>query len=96
LEGAFLLDIETITYHSFRLLAIFLGHLRMNVEEAIEALQDIALAIFSDGHLPSSDPEIRTRQLGESVKSILQSRGISPDRKMQETSGEFAGCKVYV
>jgi hypothetical protein len=88
--------IETVAYRSFRLVAIFLGYLRMNVDEAIEALQNVALAVFPDSLNPISDLDTCTKQLSESVKSILQSRGIPPDRKMQETGEEFAGCKVYV
>jgi hypothetical protein len=81
---------------AFRLVAICLGHLRMGVDEAIEALQDVALAVFPDNSQPGPDPETRMIQLGESVKSILQARGIPHDRKMQDTGEEFAGCKVYV
>jgi hypothetical protein len=68
----------------------------MTVDEAIETIQDVALAVFSDESQTKPDPETRMRQLDESVKSILQTRGILPDRKMQDTGEEFAGCKVYV
>jgi hypothetical protein len=94
--GCVYIYIEIIAYHIFRLVAILLGHLRMNVEEAIDTLQDVALAIFPDSHHPSFDSEARTRQLSESVKGILQTRGLPPDRKMQDKSGESVGCKVYV
>jgi uncharacterized membrane protein len=88
--------IETVAYRPFRLVAIFLGHLRMNVDQTIEAPQDVALAIFPDRLNQGSDPDTRTRLLSASVKSILQSRGIPPDRKMQDTGEESAGCKMYV
>jgi hypothetical protein len=87
--------IETVSYHLLRLVAILLGQLGMNADEAIDAVRDIALAIFSDSSHPNYDPELRTRQLSESIKSILQARGISPDRKMQEKVQEPVGCKVY-
>jgi hypothetical protein len=67
----------------------------MNVDEAIEALFDVALAIFP-ADPPNSDPEPRTKQLRESVENILQRRGVPLDRKMQETSEKPVGCKVYV
>jgi hypothetical protein len=86
----------TISHHCFRLVAFLLGHLRMNVDEAIEALLNVALAVFPDSPDSEPDQETHTRQLSESVKNILQTRGIPPDRKMQDTSEESVGCKVYV
>jgi hypothetical protein len=88
--------IGVISYHLFRLIAIFLGHLRMNVDEATEALLDVALAVFPNSSQPNSDPETRMGRLSESVKNILQNRGIPPDRKMHEKGEEPRGCKVYV
>jgi len=67
----------------------------MNVDEAIEALLDVALSIFPGDH-PNYDAETRTKQLRESVESILQTRRIPLDRKMQEEGEEPLGCKVYV
>ena len=87
---------ETVSHHLFRLVAILLGHLWMNVDEAIEALLKVALAVFPDSPNPEPDQETRTSLLKESVESILQTRGIPPDRKMQDTSEESVGCKVYV
>jgi hypothetical protein len=88
--------IRVISYHLFRLIAILLGHLRMNVDEATEALLDVALAVFPNGSQPDPDPEVRMEKLSESVKNILQTRGIPPDRKMQEKDEGCRGCKVYV
>jgi hypothetical protein len=88
--------IETISYHSYRLVAILLGHLWMNVDEAIDALLNVALAIFPDNPDSETDKDAYTRRLRESVKSIIQTRGIPSDRKMQDTGEESVGCKVYV
>jgi hypothetical protein len=68
----------------------------MNVDETIETIQDVALAVFPEDRRSIQDPEIRMRQLGESVMSILQARGIPPDQKMQDTGKDLIGCKVYV
>jgi hypothetical protein len=87
---------ETISYHHFRLVAMLLGHLWMNVDEAIDALLDVALAVFPKNSRPNSDIEANMRQLSESVEKILQTRGIPHDRKMQATSEDSIGCKVYV
>jgi hypothetical protein len=89
-------DIETISHYSLRLVAVFLGHLWMNVDEAIDALLNVALAVFPDNSDLEPDQETRTRRLSESVKSILQTRGVPPDQKMQDTSEKPVGCKVYV
>jgi hypothetical protein len=86
---------ETIPHHLYRLVAILLGHLRMNVDEAIEALLDLALAIFP-GDPTNTDTETRTRRLRESVEGLLQTREVPLDRKMQDKGEELAGCKVYV
>jgi hypothetical protein len=94
--GCVVIFIGIVSHSLFRLVAICLGHLCMNVDEAIEALQDVALAVFPDNSQPKPDPETRMTQLGESVKRILQARGIPPDRKMQDTGEDFIGCKVYV
>jgi hypothetical protein len=93
--GCVVLFIETISYHPYRMVAILLGHLRMNVDEAIEALLDVALTIFP-GDPPNSNPEARTRQLRESVERLLQTKGVPLDQKMQEKGEGPIGCKVYV
>jgi hypothetical protein len=88
--------IETVSYRLYRIVAILLGHLRMNVDEAIDTLLQVALAIFPDNQHSQVDQETRSRLLSESVKGILQARGIPPDRKMQDISEASLGCKVYV
>jgi hypothetical protein len=67
----------------------------MNVDEAIDALLNVALAVFPNNPDSELDPETRTRRLRESVEGILQTRGIPPDRKMQDTSEKSIGRKVY-
>jgi hypothetical protein len=89
-------DIETISHYPFRLVAILLGHLWMNVDEAIDALLNVALAVYPNNPHLELDQETRTRQLSESIKTILQTRGIPSDRKMQDRIKESVGCKVYV
>jgi hypothetical protein len=68
----------------------------MNMDEAIEAFLDVALAVFPNDPCPNSDPETNARLLRESVENILQTRGIPPSQRMQEKRRESAGCKVYV
>jgi hypothetical protein len=87
---------EVVSHDPSRLVAILLGHLRMNVDEAIDALLAVALAIFPNEPRPPFDPESNTRQLSGAVENILQTRGFPSDRKMQEKGEEPVRCKVYV
>jgi hypothetical protein len=66
----------------------------MNVDEAIDALHGVALAIFPDKLHPQSDVEPNAMNLIESLENILQSKGIPLDRKMQERGEGPLGCKV--
>jgi hypothetical protein len=68
----------------------------MNVDEAVDALLNVALAVFPDESSPNPDREANTRKLRESVENILQTRNIPPNRKMQEKGEDPVGCKVYV
>jgi hypothetical protein len=68
----------------------------MNVDEAVDALLEVALAIFPNESRASPDLETSTKHLRESVENILQTRRIPVDRKMQEKGEHPIGCKVYV
>jgi hypothetical protein len=92
--GCVISHIKVISHRLFRLVVILLGSLRMNVDEAIEALLDVALAIFPVNSRPGSDSEARTKWLSDSVKNILQARGIPLDQKMQDARDDSVGCKV--
>jgi hypothetical protein len=96
LEGTSFQDIDTDSHHPSRLVAILLGHLWMNVNEAMDALQSVGVAIFPENSDSEPDKETRTKRLTESVESILRTRGVPLDRKMQDTGEESIGCKVYV
>jgi hypothetical protein len=87
--------IEIISYQILRLVAILLGYFRMNVDEAIEALLDVALVIFPANPRSHCDLETRTKWLSNSVENILQTRGIPLDQRMQVTKEGSIGCKVY-
>ncbi|KIM20866.1 hypothetical protein M408DRAFT_81414, partial [Serendipita vermifera MAFF 305830] len=80
--------------HVFRLIALMLGVLRMNINEAIEALLDIASGVFPETSLEEIDRETNTRNLHEAVEAMLQARSISLDIKMNEDTREQTRCKV--
>jgi hypothetical protein len=73
-----------------------LGHLRMNVNEAIDALLEVALSVFPEGSQQTSDPETNSRNLKMSIERLLQARGLPPDTKMVDRSRPSMRCNVYV
>jgi hypothetical protein len=79
-----------------RLAAIMLGHLRMNVEQAIDALLTIAYAVFPGDSEPVADLEVNSKNLREAVEGMLQTTGIPLDTKMNDQRHPSTKCKVYV
>ncbi|KIM30321.1 hypothetical protein M408DRAFT_324460 [Serendipita vermifera MAFF 305830] len=78
------------------LVAIILGLLRMNIDEAIDALIDITSSIFPDASMETIDQESNTKNLREAVESMLQARNISPTSKMNDEAREKTRCKVVL
>ena len=77
-----------------RLAALIIGHLRMNVDEAIDALLSVASAIFSSDTRGKPDLDTNTKHLKEAVEEILQARGIPLDTKMNDDRSQPVNCKV--
>ena len=73
-----------------------LGLLRMNVNEAIEGLLDVASIVFPEGSHDTIDPASSTKNLREAVEGILHTRNISLGAKMHEATRAPTKCKVYV
>jgi hypothetical protein len=73
-----------------------LGHLRMNVDEAIDALINVASAVFAEESQDVIDPEANSEHLEESIEEMLQTRGIPFNAKMHERDHPQTRCKVYV
>jgi hypothetical protein len=78
------------------MVSIMLGHLRMNVDEAIDALITVATAIFPEGSQGIGDPEANSRNLKDAIEDMLQARKIPVNTKMYERSRPPPRCKVYV
>ena len=72
-----------------------LGLFRMNVNEAIDRLLDVASIVFPEGSQDTIDPEINTKRLKEAVEALVQARNISLDTKMNQESHGHTTCKVY-
>jgi hypothetical protein len=76
------------------LVAIMLGHLRMNVNEAIDALITVATAIFPEGSQEVPDPEPNSKKLKNAIEDMLETRGLPVNTKMYERDSPPTRCKV--
>ena len=73
-----------------------LGHLRMNVDKAIDALITVASAVFGDESQNMAIPETNSKHLKEAIEEMLQTREIPVSSKMYERDRPQTRCKVYV
>ena len=73
---------------------MLLGHLRMNVTDAIDALITVATAIFPEGSQEVPDPETNSKNLKEAIEDMLRTRGLPVNAKMYERSSPETRCKV--
>jgi hypothetical protein len=71
-----------------------LGHLRMNVDDAIDMLITVTTAIFPEGSQDVPDPETNSRKLKEVIEDMLQTRGLAVNTRMYERDSPQTGCKV--
>jgi hypothetical protein len=71
-----------------------LGRLRMNIDDAIDALITVTSAIFPEGSQDVPDPETNSKKLKEAIEDMLQTKGLAVNTKMYERSNPQTGCKV--
>jgi hypothetical protein len=76
------------------LVAIMLGRLRMNVNDAIDTLIAVATAIFPEGSQEVPDPETNSKTLKDAIEDILQTRGVLLNARMYDRDSPPTGCKV--
>ena len=74
--------------------ALFVGHLRMTPEEAIEELSMIAQAVFSNEPTELTTPTTNMSNLRRAVEDMLERRGIPIDVKLNDKQLASAKCKV--
>ncbi|KIM24402.1 hypothetical protein M408DRAFT_44572, partial [Serendipita vermifera MAFF 305830] len=77
------------------LVAIMLGLLRMNVEETIDGLLDVAYSVFPDVSSDMINREANTRNLRRAVEGILRARNVPLEAKMKQDSRKQTRCKMY-
>ena len=79
-----------------RLAAIMLGHLRMNVNQAIDALLTIASTIFPGEPKEQHGLKLNAQNLKEAVENMLLVAEVPLDTKMNDQRRPCGNCKVYV
>jgi hypothetical protein len=78
----------------YSLVAVMLGHLRMNVDEAIDALITVATAVFPEGSQDIPEPETNSKNLKGAIEEMLQTKEIAVNAKMHERDSPQQRCKV--
>jgi hypothetical protein len=71
-----------------------LGRLRMNVDDAIDALITVTTALFPEGSQEVTNPETNLKKLREAIEDMLHTRGLPVDTKMYERNSQQTRCKV--
>ena len=77
-----------------RLVSIMLGHLRMSINEATDALLTIATTIFPSSPDEEPDLGLNTKNLTEAVENMLQTVDVPLDTKMNDSRRPTGKCKV--
>ena len=79
-----------------RVAALLLGHLRMNIDQAVDALLNVATAVFPTGSEEQPNPETNTNNLQVAVNDMIQGCNIASDIKMYDrhTRPPSSRCRV--
>ncbi|KIM22344.1 hypothetical protein M408DRAFT_291301, partial [Serendipita vermifera MAFF 305830] len=78
------------------LVAFTLGHLRMNVDQAIDTIFAVTALLSFDNSKDGVDRESNSTILREYLENMLQKRGISPETKMNDINASFKRSKVVL
>jgi hypothetical protein len=85
---------QNLTKRGCSLVVLLLGRLRMNVNEAIDALIAVATVIFPESSQGVADPETNLRGLKDAIENVLRTRGLPVNTKMYDRNSPQTGCKV--
>ncbi|KIM22790.1 hypothetical protein M408DRAFT_78518, partial [Serendipita vermifera MAFF 305830] len=77
-----------------RMVAFMLGHLRMNVDQVMDALLVLIAHISFDDSENSIDRENNSTTLRNLLEDTLSARGIAADTKMDDPNSSSKQCKV--
>ena len=78
-----------------RLIVLMLGRLRMTVDDAIEAYQQLAGKVFKDVKWTTSDSKFKATELEKAIKEIVKLNTGMEDSETRLLDDNTA-CKVYV
>jgi hypothetical protein len=78
------------------LVTLLIGHLRMNLNDAVDTLLEVASAVFPEVPQRTVDRDTNTNKLRKAVEDVLEARNIPLDTKMNDPQGPPSKCKVYV
>jgi hypothetical protein len=79
--------------HSYRIIALMLGRLRMGVETAIDAYNSLAQQVFSDQKQWPGDGKFKATKLEEVIKSIIRNATGDPETLLLEV-GDASVCRM--
>jgi hypothetical protein len=68
----------------------------MNFNEAVDALLEVASAVFLKDPQQAVDHDTNTKRLKEAVENVLEARNIPLNAKMNDPKRPPTKCKVYV
>jgi hypothetical protein len=71
-----------------------LGHLRMDAEQAIDALQDVAAAVFTTDRPEKHDPVQNLNNLRAAIEKMLKDQKLPADLRMVDERKKPPRCKV--
>ncbi|KAJ7113901.1 acyl transferase/acyl hydrolase/lysophospholipase [Mycena epipterygia] len=80
------------------LIALMLGRLRMSVEDAISAYDQLAQEVFSETKFIGQDGKFKASRLEAAVKRIVSEKSVSrnPEEPMKDSGAGGAICRSFV
>jgi hypothetical protein len=97
LAGAFVVyKVNLDSHQAIRLVAIFLGLLKMNINQAIDAVVAVASVVFPQGSQEAINQIENSENLKAVVEGMLRAGYIHLDAKMYEPTRPPSTCKVLV
>jgi len=85
-----------ILIDGFRLVVLLIGHLRLNYNEIVNTLLEVATTVSPEGSQQTLDRDANTDQLKKIVESILEAMNVPLDTKMNDLQRPPTRCKVQV
>ena len=70
--------------HSYRIVALMLGRLRMDVDTAIDSYNNLAQQVFSDPKRWPADGKFKATKLEEAIKSVVHDVTGDPEEPLLE------------